>query len=66
MLSLLFLLPIIMWTLPHNHSKINVDESHKKVIRVLTGRGLIRDHYGRFICGFYNRLGTCYVVWAKL
>ncbi|XP_045797643.1 uncharacterized protein LOC123891800 [Trifolium pratense] len=51
---------------PQDHYKVNIDESHKKSTRISTCGGLIRDSHGKFICGFYNRLVSCYFVWVKL
>jgi hypothetical protein len=57
----------VSWTPPQqDHYKVNIDGSHKKSTGISTCGGLIRDSNGKFIRGFYNRLGSCSAVWAEL
>lgn len=45
--------------------KVNVDDSFRASFGRSTCGGLVCDTNGKFVKGFYGRIGSCYSVWAE-
>lgn len=43
--------------------KVNIDGSHRRSTGLSACGGVVRDHTGRYICGFHCKLGACVCTW---
>lgn len=57
----------VVWSCPtQGWSKVNADGSYVQITGSTACGGLLRDDQGRFVHGFYCKLVSASVIWAKL